>query len=525
MGRVIQLGIVFATALVGFLLGLHAQFSEGVSTTTFILVGLLLLLAVGSTTLSVWLAGPRPDAHGQEEDALRVAEEMAEHLARHDALTGLPNRSVFLERLDQAVSGGRRGDRGAAVLCLDLCDFKAVNGTLGYAAGDLLLRHMSARLLATLRETDILARMGPDEFGIIQAELETPEAAARLCERLLAAMAEPFDLFGQSTYVRANIGVALFPTDERDPEDLLKQAGQALTRAKADGVQTFRFFEGTMDSELRQRKALERDLHYALERHELEVHYQPQIDLRTRAMAGVEALLRWHHPKHGLIMPDRFIPLAEDSGMILPIGTWVLEQACQQARQWQAMGLPQLRISVNLSPIQFRDPDLAGSVRAILDHTGLSPDRLELEITERVLMEDTEINLATLRELKLLGVKISVDDFGVGHSGLNYLRRFPFDEIKVDRSFVAALGEDPSATAIVRATLSLGHSLGLDAVAEGVETARQLALLDAEGCRLAQGYYFSPPVHPREITAMVKAAVDSGVESAAMAADARGGGS
>jgi EAL domain-containing protein (putative c-di-GMP-specific phosphodiesterase class I) len=224
-------------------------------------------------------------------------------------------------------------------------------------------------------------------------------------------------------------------------------------------------------------------------------------------------------------MPDRFIPLAEDSGMILPIGTWVLEQACQQARHWQAMGLPQLRISVNLSPIQFRDPDLAGSVRAILDHTGLSPDRLELEITERVLMEDTEINLATLRELKLLGVKISVDDFGVGHSGLNYLRRFPFDEIKVDRSFVAALGEDPSATAIVRATLSLGHSLGLDAVAEGVETARQLALLDAEGCRLAQGYYFSPPVHPREITAMVKAAVDSGAESAAMAADARGGGS
>jgi diguanylate cyclase (GGDEF)-like protein len=522
MGRVIQLGIAFATALVGFLLGLHAQFSEGVSPTTAILVGLLLLLAVGSTALSVWLAGHRPKAHGQQEGALRVAEEMAEHLDRHDALTGLANRSVFLERLDQAVSGGRRGDRGAAVLCLDLCDFKAVNETLGYAAGDLLLRHMSARLLATLRETDILARMGPDEFGIIQAELESPAGAARLCERLLAAMAEPFDLFGQSTYVRANIGVALFPTDERDPEELLKQAGQALARAKADGAQTFRFFEGTMDSELRQRKALERDLHDALERHELELHYQPQIDLGTRAMVGVEALLRWHHPKHGLIVPDRFIPLAEDSGLILPIGAWVLEQACQQARHWQAMGLPQLRISVNLSPIQFRDPDLAGSVRAILDRTGLSPDRLELEITERVLMEDTEINLATLRELKLLGVKISVDDFGAGHSGLNYLRRFPFDEIKLDRSFVAALGEDPSATAIVRATLGLGHSLGLDAVAEGVETARQLALLDAEGCRLAQGYYFSPPVHAREISAMVQAAAEA---ATAPPAEARGSGS
>jgi diguanylate cyclase (GGDEF)-like protein len=521
MGRVIQLGIAFATALVGFLLGLHAQFSEGVSTTTSILVGLL-LLAVGSTALSLWLAGHRSRAHGKEQGALRVAEDMAEQLARHDALTGLPNRSVFLERLDQAVSGGRRGDRGAAVVCLDLCDFKAVNETLGYAAGDLLLRHMSARLLATLRETDILARMGPDEFGIVQAELETPEDAARLCERLLAAIAEPFDLFGQPTCVRANIGVALFPTDERDPEELLKQAGQALTRAKADGVQTFRFFEGTMDSELRQRKALEQDLHYALERHELELHYQPQIDLRTRAMVGVEALLRWHHPKHGLIVPDRFIPLAEDSGLILPIGAWVLEQACQQAKHWQAMGLPQLRISVNLSPIQFRDPDLAGSVRVILDRTELSADHLELEITERVLMEGTEVNLATLSELKRLGIKISVDDFGVGHAGFSYLRRFPFDEIKLDRSFVAALGDDPGATAIVRATLSLGHSLGLDAVAEGVETARQLALLDAEGCRLAQGYYFSPPVHPREITAMVKAAVESGAESEAMAAGSRG---
>jgi diguanylate cyclase (GGDEF)-like protein len=519
MGRMIQLGIFFATASVGFLLGLHVQFAEGVGTTTAILVALLLLLAIGGTALSVWLAGRPAKAHREEEDALRVAEETAEHLARNDALTGLPNRSVFLERLDHAVAGGRRGDRGVAVLCLDLRDFKVVNETLGYAAGDLLLRHMSARLLATLRETDVLARMGPDEFAIVQGDADSPEGAARLCERLLAAMAEPFDLFGQSTHVCANIGVALFPTDERDPEQLLKQAGQALTRAKADGVQTFRFFEGAMDTDLRQRKALEQDLHHALERHELELHYQPQIDLRTRAMVGVEALLRWHHPKHGLIVPDRFIPLAEDSGLILPIGAWVLEQACQQARHWQAMGLPQLRISVNLSPIQFRDPDLAGSVRAVLERTGLSPDHLELEITERVLMEDTEPNLATLRELKLLGVKISVDDFGVGHSGFSYLRRFPFDEIKLDRSFVGALGEDPSATAIVRATLSLGHSLGLDAVAEGVESARQLAMLDAEGCRLAQGYYFSPPVHPREITAMVKATAEPGAESAAATAE------
>ena len=263
-----------------------------------------------------------------------------------------------------------------------------------------------------------------------------------------------------------------------------------------------------MDSELRERKALEQDLHHALQRGELELHYQPQIDLPTRTMVGVEALLRWHHPKHGMVPPDRFIPLAEDTGLILPIGAWVLEQACSQASRWQRAGLPQLRMSVNLSPVQFRDPELAGVVRSALERSTLAPDCLELEITERTLMEDTETTLAILRDLKQLGVKISIDDFGVGHSSLGYLRRFAFDEIKLDRSFVAALEHDPSAAAIVRATLSLGRSLGLDAVAEGVESAEQLAMLDAEGCRLAQGYYFSPPVHVQEIDSMVRALVE-----------------
>ena len=238
---------------------------------------------------------------------------------------------------------------------------------------------------------------------------------------------------------------------------------------------------------------------------ELEIVYQPQIDLATRTMAGVEALLRWHHPKHGMISPDQFIPLAEDTGLILPIGAWVLERACAQATRWQQAGAPQLRISVNLSPAQFRDPDLAGLVRGALDRSSLAAASLEIEITERILMEDTETTLSTLRELKDLGIKISIDDFGVGHSSLSYLRRFRFDEIKLDRSFVAALEHDPSAAAIVRATLSLGHSLGLDAVAEGVESVEQLAILDAEGCRLAQGYYFSPPVHVVEIDSMVRA--------------------
>jgi diguanylate cyclase (GGDEF)-like protein len=518
MALVVQLGVCLAIAALGLLLGLHVRFAAGLGATLAVLAGLLVVLAGAGSALGVWLGALLRRSARREQDALRAAEEKVHHLVRHDALTGLPNRSVFLERLNAALTGGRRGDRMTAVLCLDVADFNAVNETLGYAGGDLLLRHLSARLLARLRETDTLARMGPDEFAIIQADIETPTGAARLCERLLRLMQEPFDLFGQSTHVRADIGVAICPIDARDPEQLLKQAGLALGRAKADGGQSFRFFEATMDSELRQRKALEQDLHHALQGGQFELHYQPQIDLATRTMVGAEALLRWHHPRHGLIPPDRFIPLAEDSGMILPIGAWVLERACDQARRWQRAGLPQFRMAVNLSPVQFRDPDLALLVRGALERSGLAPDHLELEITERTLMEDTEANLAILRDLKRLGVKISLDDFGVGHSSLGYLRRFAFDEIKLDRSFVAALEHDPSAAAIVRATLSLGHSLGLEAVAEGVESSGQLAMLDAEGCRLAQGFYFSPPVTVREIDAMIWALVGEQAASSAKAA-------
>ncbi len=517
---VVQLGICLSIASLGFLLGLHVRFADGFGATLAVLAGLLVVLATAGTALGVRLGRlPRRSPH-RERDALRAAEAKVHHLVRHDALTGLPNRSVFLERLGAALTGGRRGDRMTAVLCLDLADFNAVNETLGYAGGDLLLRHMSARLLASLRETDTLARMGPDEFAIVQADLEAPAGAARLCERLLTLMQEPFDLFGQSTHVQANIGVAICPTDARDPEQLLKQAGLALTRAKGEGVQTFRFFEGAMDSELRQRKALEQDLHQALPGGQFEIYYQPQIDLATRAMVGAEALLRWHHPRHGLIPPDRFIPLAEDTGLILPIGAWVLEQACAQARRWQRAGLPQFRMSVNLSPVQFRDSDLARVVRGALERGGLAPGDLELVITELTLMAETEANLLILRELKRLGVKISLDDFGVGHSSLGYLRRFAFDEIKLDHSFVAALEHDPSAAAIVRATLSLGHSLGLGAVAEGVESPGQLAMLDAEGCRLAQGFYFSPPVTVPEIDAMILALVGERAMSVSNAASA-----
>jgi EAL domain-containing protein (putative c-di-GMP-specific phosphodiesterase class I) len=307
----------------------------------------------------------------------------------------------------------------------------------------------------------------------------------------------------------------VFPADGADPEALLERARQARRRARTDGQSAFHLYDEALDAELRERRALERDLAHALERGQFEIHYQPQIDIASRRMVGVEALLRWNHPERGRVSPDHFIPLAEDSGLIVPIGTWVLEQACAQAVRWHPAGAPLLRVSVNMSPVQFRQPDLAEVVDSALARSGLAAECLELEITERVLMQDTEANLETLRRIKSRGVRISVDDFGVGNSSLSYLRRFPFDEIKVDRSFVGALEHDPSAAAIVRATLSLGRNLGLVSVAEGVESASQLSLLDAEGCCVAQGFYFSPPVHPREIDAMIHAiAVATGVDVA-----------
>jgi diguanylate cyclase (GGDEF)-like protein len=454
--------------------------------------------------VSAWFEVGRRRAHGREAQARRIAEARVDHLTRHDALTGLPNRDAFLERLEARLGGARRNDRMAAVLRVDLADFKTINDLLGSVAGDVLLRHTSARLLAALRDSDLLARLGADEYVVLQNGIDGPSRAADLCERLLAAMAEPFDLCGHLTHVGLRIGIAVSPGDGREAETLLQHAGQALGRAKAEPPGTFRFFEDTMDIELRERKALEQDLVHALERSELEIEYQPQFDIASRRMVGVEALLRWQHPKRGRIGPDHFIPLAEDSGLILPIGRWVLEQACLRAQGWQEQARG-LRIAVNLSPVQFRDPNLAIQAGEILGRSGLAPEQLELEITERVLMEDTEANLQTLGQLKALGIRISIDDFGVGHSSLAYLRRFPFDEIKLDRSFVGALDRDRSAAAIVRATLSLSRSLGLDSVAEGVESAEQLRLLGVEGCRVAQGYYFSPPVHPREIDAMVAA--------------------
>jgi diguanylate cyclase (GGDEF)-like protein len=492
-----------------FVLGarwLGADGGGGALLVALVLVTALVVAALGTAIERGWRRGQSEAWSEQPPSA--VPAQLA-HLPAQDALTGLPNRTAFLDRLqavlDGARHGARHGDRMAAVLSVDLADFKAINETLGYVAGDLLLRHAGARMLAVLRECDMLARMGADEFAILQYGIASPAGAVELCERLLAAMDAPFELCGRLTHVGTRIGVALLPVDGVGAEELMQHAGLALGRAKADPPRGYRFFEDAMDSEVRERKALEQDLLHALDRGELEIEYQPQFDIRSRRMFGVEALLRWQHPERGRIAPDAFIPLAEDSGTIVPIGRWVLEQACRQAVAWQRQGAAELRIAVNLSPVQCRDPEFAAYVAGVLERSGLAPQRLELEITERVLLAETDANLTTLGDLKRQGVRISLDDFGVGHSSLSYLRRFPFDEIKLDRSFVGALEHDPSAQAIVRAFLSLGRSLGLDSIAEGVESAAQLSLLDAEGCRLAQGFYFSPPVHPREIDAMVAA--------------------
>jgi diguanylate cyclase (GGDEF)-like protein len=430
--------------------------------------------------------------------ALRQALERVAYLASHDPLTGLPNRALFHDRLERALVGQRAEDGQAAVLCIDLDHFKDVNDTLGHAAGDRLLQQVTQRLQGCLRRSDTLARLGGDEFAILRPGVADSDGITALARRIVAVMAEPVDLDGQEVQVGASVGVALATAG--DSGQLLQNADLALYRAKAEGRGTVRFFADEMNVRLRQRKALEHDLRRALAESQLELHYQPQIDLDELRVVGVEALLRWNHPERGMVPPSNFVPLAEETGLILPLGEWVLRTACARAGAW-----PGLRLAINLSPAQFRQAGLAELVARTLRETGLEPSRLELEITEGVLLHDTEATLATLAALRSLGVRIAMDDFGTGYSSLSYLRRFPFDKIKIDRSFVAHLGA-PDADAIVRAIISLGRALGMRANAEGVETAEQAARLRAEGCEEVQGFHFGRPVPPAVIDGLVRTA-------------------
>jgi diguanylate cyclase (GGDEF)-like protein len=409
-------------------------------------------------------------------------------MALHDALTNLPNRLFFREQLEARLTQLPQ-DQEFAVLCLDLDRFKVVNDTLGHQFGDMLLRQVAGRITGCLREGDTLARLGGDEFAILQSGIKQPNEVIALADRIFEAAQTPFDLDGNQVVVGTSIGIAIAPTDGAEADQLLKNADMALYRAKADGRGAYRFFEPEMDALMQARRALEVDLRKALVNGEFEVFYQPIIRLENQAITGVEALLRWNHPGRGFVAPSEFIPLAEETGLIAPIGEWVLRQACGEAVKWPS----HVALAVNLSPAQFRMRNLLQIVIGALAQSGISPQRLELEITESVLLVDNAATLETLHQLRNLGVRISMDDFGTGYSSLSYLRSFPFDKIKIDQSFVRNLASNSDSQAIVRAVTGLGSSLGMKTTGEGVETQEECDYLMRHGCTEAQGYFFGKP--------------------------------
>jgi diguanylate cyclase (GGDEF)-like protein/PAS domain S-box-containing protein len=427
----------------------------------------------------------------------REAQAQLSHMARHDALTNLPNRTLFREQLEYALRRAARNER-IAVLCLDLDDFKDVNDSLGHPIGDDLLKDVARRLSECIREGDTVSRLGGDEFAIVQVGGE-PQDASALASRLIEVVGAPYIVQGHQMNIGTSIGISVAPDDGSDPDQLLKNADMALYRAKADGRSTYRFFETGMDARAQARRLLELDLRSALLRGEFEVYYQPIHNLKADQITCFEALVRWNHPLRGMIPPADFIPLAEDTGLIVPIGDWVLRKACTDAAGWSQ----EVDVAVNLSPVQFKNRKLVPSVIAALSASGLGARRLELEITESVLLQDSESTIATLHKLRHLGVRISMDDFGTGYSSLSYLRSFPFDKIKIDRSFVHELASRGDSMAIVRAVTGLGKSLGISTTAEGVETSEQLALLRSEGCTEVQGYLFSPPRPAAEVEKML----------------------
>jgi diguanylate cyclase (GGDEF)-like protein len=426
-----------------------------------------------------------------------AAEKRMVHMARHDALTGLPNRVLLREAIEQVISEIAPG-QSVAVLCIDLDRFKGVNDTLGHPIGDELLRTVADRLRDSVREDDRIARLGGDEFAIVQAGFDQPTGATAVAQRVIGALSEPYLVAGHQVIVGASIGIAIAPADGKDADRLLKNGDMALYRAKAEGGGAFRFFEPGMDARMQARRLLELDLRQALPNGEFELFFQPLFSLASDRITGLEALLRWRHPKRGLVSPAEFIPLAEEVGLIVPIGEWVLRKACFQATTWP----DGIKVAVNLSPVQFRSDRLSAAVAVALAASGLAPGRLELEITETVLLADSEGTLATLHRLRNLGVHISMDDFGTGYSSLSYLRSFPFDKIKIDRSFINDLSETESSVAIIRAVTGLGNSLGITTTAEGVETTAQLERVRAEGCSEVQGFLLGKPMPASEVTAL-----------------------
>jgi diguanylate cyclase (GGDEF)-like protein len=441
---------------------------------------------------------PMPDggwvATHEDITEQRRSEVRIEYMAHHDSLTDLANRVLLNERLEQALVR-IHGEAMVAVLHLDLDQFKAVNDTFGHPAGDKLLKIVADRLRGLVRETDTIARMGGDEFVIVQAPIADPADATALAQRIIALMSEPYDIDGHQAVVGASIGIAVGPGDGLSPDKLLRNADLALYRAKGDGRGTFRFFEPAMDLQMQTRRIMEQDLRKALHAGEFELYYQPVVNLASNEISGFEALIRWNHPERGMISPATFIPLAEEIGFIVQIGEWVIRQACATASQWPE----NLHVAVNISAVQFRNAGLMQVIVGALAASGLRPTRLEIEITETALLQNKETTLAVLHQLRSLGIRIAMDDFGTGYSSLTYLQCFPFDKIKIDRSFVKDITENAGSLNIVRAVAALANGMGMTATAEGVETREQLDRIVSEGCTEMQGFLFSQPLPVHEI--------------------------
>jgi diguanylate cyclase (GGDEF)-like protein/PAS domain S-box-containing protein len=440
----------------------------------------------------------------------RAAEERIAFLAHHDALTGLPNRAQFSNQLEDALEWVARGTQ-LAVLFLDLDHFKNVNDTLGHFIGDELLKAVADRLRQCVRALDLIGRLGGDEFAVVLTAIGQPADAARLAMRIQEAVKAPYDLSGIQTVVDVSIGIALAPGDAADATELMKRADMALYQAKSEGRSRYRFFEPAMDAAMKARRKLDTELRSALIRNEFELHYQPIIELATNTIVGMEGLLRWRHPSSGMVAPAEFIPVAEESGLIIPMGEWVIRQACADAAKWPN----HIRIALNLSPVQFRSPTLVLTVVNALATSGITPSRLELEITEDVLLKHNPENLTALEHLRNLGVRIVMDDFGSGYSSLNYLRRFPFDKVKIDRSFVHDVAEaNDEPRAIVQAIVTLATALKVSTTAEGVETPEQLAFLRAAGCTEYQGFLFSAAKPAREAATLLRRAAGKMISAA-----------
>jgi diguanylate cyclase (GGDEF)-like protein len=435
-------------------------------------------------------------------DAAEQATAQMSYMAEHDFLTGLPNRSLLIDRLAQAIALAQRHRKRVALMYLDLDHFKHVNDSLGHAVGDQLLQSVAKRLQACVRGSDTISRQGGDEFVVMLAEVETARDANLAAEKLITAMAAPHIIGVHRLHVSVSIGISLYPDDGKDVETLLRNADMAMYHAKRSGRNNFQAFTPDMNAQEAARQTIEEALHRSLEHHGLVLHYQPKVNLQTGAITGVEALLRLQRDDRSLVYPAQFVSIAEDCGLMMPVGKWVLHEACHQAAAWLKAGLDLGQIAVNVSAVEFQNKDFVAGIRVILSDTGLDPRHLELEMTESVLMRDMEMTMTSLRAFKDLGVQIAIDDFGTGYSSLSYLRRFPIDTLKIDQSFVQDIRGD-TGEAIASAIIAMGKSLKQRVVAEGIETQEQLTFLKSQGCAEGQGYYFSRPVVADECAAML----------------------